>query len=512
MKDQKIVPITRRRWFLPLLAGMAAALWKIPFVFRYDLYFQTEGGVYYLMAKHFLKGEFPSYMWESDYNGTLPQAVVAAFFALFGSSIALAAFVSALAYAAAVALGVAYVQRCFTTRAAIGAAIFAVVGVPYSLKYTTVPAGSGYDFSLLVPFVFLWLAVVIYQRGWNFWRALVAGLLAGHCWYMSKQVLLSFVTIGVVFFTDVPGRKLLKELFTTRWLAVVAAAFVVGCLPEIVYKLSHVPKHNLLGVATPEQMWTSLYWLCRVLPAYFDGDPLARQPEGVHYLLHGLNENFPRSAVDFIGIFIAWAVVVYILKRCANAWREHNVAVLMLAAYPIINMLAVIFSSVAAGEYYAPKRYLYTSGIILLFWTGIKASECWGKKQFVMAGFLGLLLPISVVHQCELLNMPDELRDYRTVVQQLRENNLHYGVTFYSYAFALTGLSDENLIFGVLDYNQHESYERIVAQQDTLALVYPTGRLTPPEHAAFYNKPFTREGEAHEAGELSWIVYKRAGS
>jgi hypothetical protein len=482
MKDRKNNPVTQRRSLLPLLAGMATLLWKIPFVFRYDLYFQTEGGVYYLMAKHFLKGEFPTYMWESDYNGTLPQAVVAAFFALFGSSIALAAFVSALAYAAAVALGVAYVQRCFTTRAAIFAAIFAVVGVPF-----------------------------IYQRGWNFWRALLVGLLAGHCWYMSKQVLLSFATIGVVFFADVEGRKLLKELFTTRWLAVVAAAFVVGCLPEIVYKFSHAPKRDLLGIATPEQMWTSLYWLCRVLPAYFDGDPLARQPEGVHYLLHNSSENFPHSAVDFIGIFIAWTVVVYILRRCVTAWREHNVPVLMLAVYPIINMLAVIFSSVAAGEYYAPKRYLYTSGIFLLFWTGIKAYECWEKRQFILAGFLGLLLPISVIHQCQLLSMPDELRDYRTVVQQLRDNDLHYGVTFYSYAFALTGLSDENLIFGVLDYNQHESYEHIVAQQDTLALVYPTGRLTPPDHAAFYNKPFAREGDPHQVGELSWAVYKRAG-
>src|SRR5882724_6127077 len=119
MSGQKKIAVTQRRWFLPLLAGLAALLWRLPFVFRYDLYFQTEGGVYYLMAKHFLKGEFPTYMWESDYNGTLPQAVVAAFFALFGSSIALASFVSTLAYAAAVAVGVAYLQRCFKTRAVI---------------------------------------------------------------------------------------------------------------------------------------------------------------------------------------------------------------------------------------------------------------------------------------------------------------------------------------------------------------------------------------------------------
>ena len=481
-------------------------------MFRYDLYFQTEGGVHYLMAKRILNGEFPTYFWESNYAGTLPHFVTAGLFAVFGRSIPLASFVSVLTYAGAVALGVAYVKRVLGIREAVAAAIFAVVGVPYGLKYTIVPPGSGYDFSLMFTFAFFWLAIVVYQRGWSIWRCALAGLLAGYCWYFGKQVLLSFVTIGAVFATDKHGRKVLKDLVTSRWVAVFAATFAVGYLPEIIYRLSHEAKHSLLGVASPEQMWRSLYWFFRVLPAYFDGDPLARLPEGVHYLLRNSTENFPQSAVDFIGIFIAWTVAVYILKRCTSASREHNVPVLMLVAYPIINVLAVIFSSVAAGEYYAPKRYLYTSGIILLFWTGIKACECWGKKQFILVGFLGLLLPMSIIHQYDLLNMPDELRDYRTVVQQLLENDLHYGVTFYSYAFALTGLSDEKLIFGVLDYNQHESYERIVAQRDTLALVYPTGRLAPPDHAAFYNKPFARVGDPHQAGELSWVVYKRAGS
>jgi hypothetical protein len=128
-----------------------------------------------------------------------------------------------------------------------------------------------------------------------------------------------------------------------------------------------------------------------------------------------------------------------------------------------------------------------------------------------MVAFLGLMVPISLVHQRDLLHMPDELRDYRAVVQQLRESHLHYGVTFYSYAFALTGLSDEDVIFAVLDYNQHEPYERVVAQQDMIALVYPTGRLSPPDRAKFFDRIFTREGGVHEAGELSWAVYKRAG-
>lgn len=135
MSDHKKLPVTQRRWFLPLLAGMAALLWRLPFVFRYDLYFQTEGGVY-LMAKRILTGEFPTYFWESDYAGTLPHFMTAAFFALFGPSIPLASLVSVLSYAGAVAFGIAYVRKVLGVREAIAAGIFAVVGVPYALKYT----------------------------------------------------------------------------------------------------------------------------------------------------------------------------------------------------------------------------------------------------------------------------------------------------------------------------------------------------------------------------------------
>ena len=511
MEQKKPKGLAAHPFLFGALTGMAALVWKVPFLFRYDLYFQTEGGVHYLMAKHILRGELPTYFWGQDYAGTLPHFLVAGFFALFGPSIVLASFVSALSYAAAVALGVAFVHRFFGWRAAVAAGIFAAVGVPYGLKYTIVPPGSGYDLSLVVPFAFLWLAMVVRERGWSVWRALGIGLLSGHCWYYNKQVLLSFATVGAVLVVDPKGRKLLRDFVTSRWAALFVVAFLAGYLPEIIYRLSHEPKHQLLGVASLPEMWRILYWFFRVFPAYFDGDPLARLPEGVHYLQHQYNENFPQSATDFICIFIAWTVAVYILRRLTVAWREHNMPVLMLAVYPVINALAIVLSRVAAGDYYGPKRYLYTSGIILLLWLGIKVRECWESKRWLMVGFLGLLLPISVAHQWDLLRMPDELRDYRAVVQQLRENNLHYGVTFYSYGFALTGLSDEDLIFAVLDQNRHEPYERIVAQQDIIALVYPTGRLTPPDRARFFDKAFAREGGVHEVGELSWTVYRRAG-
>jgi hypothetical protein len=501
--------MNKRWWFWPVFFAIAAFLWRLPFIHRYDLNYQTESGVRYLMSKHILRGELPVYFWDSDYWGPPAQYVTALFFLIFGHSLELSIVISVLAYAASVAAGVLYVCKYWGEKCAIVGGVFAAVGVPYALHNSVQPSG-GYDYTLLIPAMFLGLAAIVYQKGWSVWRCLCAGVLTGYFWYSCKLSLLSIGTIFIVFVTNVQGRKLIKDLLTTRLVLYFGSAAVVGYLPEILYRLSHPAKHELLGFATSSQIWASIYWLCRVLPAYFDGDPLARQPEGVHYLRHHYDENFPRVAADFLGIFVTWIVVGFILTQLAKAWRQKNVPILLMAIYPVINALAIVFSRVAAGEYYAPKRYLYTSAIILLLWAGIKLCDCLERKNWLMVGLIGFLVPMSAVHQRNMLSLPDELRDYREVVRQLRENNLHFGVTFYSYAFALTALSDEDLTFGVLDYNQHPAYEQLVSQQDTLVLVFPTGRLNPPDHAQLYGFTFSRVGEIHEVGELSWTVYKRA--
>src|ERR1017187_3240324 len=108
MAENRSATLPKPPWSLGLLFGIAAALLRVPFIFRYDLYFQTEGGVHYLMAKRILNGEFPSSFWEPGYEGTLPHFVTAALFAVCGAPIPLALLVSVLSYAGAAAFGVAY--------------------------------------------------------------------------------------------------------------------------------------------------------------------------------------------------------------------------------------------------------------------------------------------------------------------------------------------------------------------------------------------------------------------
>jgi hypothetical protein len=202
-------------------------------------------------------------------------------------------------------------------------------------------------------------------------------------------------------------------------------------------------------------------------------------------------------------------VAASIIQRLVRAWKERDVPILLLADYPVMNVMAVVLSHVASGEYYAPKRYLFTSSILLMLSTRIKVYDCWTRRQSIVAGLIGLLLPMSVMHHLRMIEMPDELRDYRTLIAQLEQANHRYGVTWHTYAFALTGLSDEALILSALDHNQREVYDRIVAQQDCLVLVFPTQAVNAPDRARFFGRDFSRAGDSYPVGELSWALYNR---
>ena len=506
------IAVWQRPWLLAVLAGLVAILWRIPFVFRYDLNFQTEYGACYLMAKKILNGDFPVYFWESDYMGTLPSFLTAAFFALFGSSIELAAFVSVLIYAAAVGIGVYIVQNEFGRLAALVAGISTAIGVPYSLHYMAEPAGGGYVFAPFLGVLFVWLGIWIYRQGWNIWRAILTGFIVGHCWYYNKQSLIGIVTVATVLLIDERGRSLIKQLVTGKGIIFLFGAALIGYLPELVYKMLHSgpARLQMFGFASGVEMTQSAYWVLRVLPAYFNGDPLGRIPEGVHYLQHNPRlENLPGSPVDYLGIVAGWAVVFLIAVRLVKSWKQHNAAVMILAAYPLINITAVIVSKVAVGEYYAPKRYLFTSAILFLLWMGIFIAEFWEKRKLFPALILTLVIPLAGWDQLKMLRMPDELRDYRQVVRQIHDAGYQYGITWYTYCFSLIAISDEQLILSCIDYNDHPPYRRMVEGRDALVLVHPGQMSDLPHGVNIFGYQYHRDGASHLVGELGWTVYRK---
>ncbi len=230
----------------------------------------------------------------------------------------------------------------------------------------------------------------------------------------------------------------------------------------------------------------------------------------MHYLQHNpVVESWPRTWVDLVGVATAWTVLILFVIRFARAWKAERMAVMLLGLYVFVNILAVVASKVAEGDYYGQRRYMFICGEVLLIWAGIEFYDGWRMRRYFVAVLLSLMLPLSVFHQWRLLHQPDEIKDYREMVRQLHDHGYRYGVTWYTYAFALTALSDEQMVFSVLDHNQHEVYERMVAGQDKVALVHPSALRNLPDNVVFQGYRYRRDGLTENVGELAWTPYRR---
>src|ERR1017187_467284 len=160
-------PISRRQlWGLAALFGGLNILIHLPFLFRYDLFFQSDLAVCHLMAKQIMRGDFPLYQWGADYCGIGPvDFLTALLFKLFGASIPLSGFVSLLFWAAGVTLLTAYVGVYVSRRAMLATGAALAVGMPFFLMYCTQPLSSTYSQAALYIGGVGWLAGTMGKRG-----------------------------------------------------------------------------------------------------------------------------------------------------------------------------------------------------------------------------------------------------------------------------------------------------------------------------------------------------------
>jgi hypothetical protein len=531
---------------LPLWVAIAYTIVRLPFIGRYDLWFGSDIAVNYLQAKRILHGEIPLYFWSQDYYGTFTQFLVALAFKLVGASIPLANLINILIWAASVALAVAYVRRAFGRYAALFGGGALVVGVPWFLHYEIPYFGSQYNLAALIVFGFLWLGLNAIQSP-SVLRTIILGGLAGFCFYVNKQIIVPGATLLIVYLSTKENRAALRRVIRPSLLAAFTAAFLVGYTPELRFKLRSDSWHNrprdpaeafyrrreLLGVATPAQMVNNVYWLARVLPAYFDGDPLWRQQAGIHYLDKMENqESFPQSTGDVLGIFVGFLVVCYLWRQAKRSHALKNNWQLAFAAVPFVNAGLVIIGGVTGASYYSAIRYIFPAGSVLLIGVGLFLYTAVQRKRWVLVGLLTIWLAQSFVHRYQLLALPDELRDFRRVIADLRAHDVHYGATWYPYAHVLTALSDEQIVFASVDRDAYSTYLRQVKQCNDLVLVYPTYRpqlppyiqklvlggqkpplqKNPPPDArvVLWSQSYRRVDEPHECGEMSWCRIEKA--
>jgi hypothetical protein len=509
-----------RTWFLenrlPMCAGVAAFLIRIPFSIRYDLHFQSDAAILYLMAKRILKGEVPLYFWNQEHYGSLIQLVTAGFLWIFGPSIITASLVTALQYALSVTVATWYVRKYMGTICAVAAGAAMVIGVPFMHHYTSMPSDSAYTFSILAAIILVVWGVQAYGQNTSAIKAALFALVIGLFWYLNKQVVIALGSIGLGYLLTANGRKFLMSLVNRRVLMFATVAFLVGYSPELIYKVTRKSRPSgtmeLFGLATPSQLWQNAFWVGRGLPAYFDGDPLARTPEGVHYLQRNENlESLPRSLFDWVGVFSAVTVLCGMVCYGVRAWRAQNHPELVLAIYPLVNFVLVAVASVSHASYYSARRYIFSASVFFFMWWGICLVRFWKNAKWrPLAWLLGSALALSLIHQFEMLRLPDELTDYRAVAAELDKRGIHYGISWFSFSHVLTALTNEKTVFATVDYGGYSVYQEAVSKAKEIGLVYPSASGAVPNRIAIAGHSFLLKGSPSTHGELSLAVYQRS--
>ena len=522
--------------------GLLAFLIHLPFTFHYGLYLGSDLAIVYLTPLRMLRGEFSIYLWGQDYMGLGPvDFITAGLFKVFGPSIPLADMVTLFAWSTGICLVVAYVGRCFGKKVMITCGAVLAVGVPYFIKFSTQVYGTQYNMIPLAIGGYLWLAVLLVERGGRSWLCALTGLIMGWNWYADKLVASVWVSIGITFVLFVEGRAFLREFCRSKMAAFTLVAFLIGYSPELLYQLGvitdrygHVEKgSHFFSLASPQLMAQNWYMLFRCIPTYFDADPLSRSTNGVHYLNHLENwESFPLSAADTIGLNVAFIVIAYALRSARESYQRKDFQVFMLAICPFVNAVLVVISPRAGGGYYGMRRYILTAGVVLVVWTGILLARSLEAKTWRVYGVVLLMFLISLYHQGAMLQFPDELADYKKTVKDIEQHGYKYGLTWYSYAHTLTALSNEKVIFGILDRKFECPYQQTVLAQDVVVFVWPVTNPPPFESAQklFYGSVIMKSdstprflparlnvfGADYQQiaqpiidGELAWAPYQR---
>ena len=135
---------------------------RLPFLLRGDRFFSADEAVEGLMARHVLQGEFPLFFWGQAYKGVPEVYAAAGVFAVAGSSVLALQAVTAVVFAAFVAVQFVLISRVFTAPIAWLASLFTIIAPP-SLVYWSLVGVAEMSFTLLAGAVAL-LAVDRWRR------------------------------------------------------------------------------------------------------------------------------------------------------------------------------------------------------------------------------------------------------------------------------------------------------------------------------------------------------------
>lgn len=512
--------VTLQRFWTPIglsiLAASLAFFFRLPFVFRYDLHFGGDAATCYLMARRILSGHHTPYFYGQDYYGSLEQYVTAFLFWLFGPSIPLGGLVPLAEWSVATGLGVYLIASSRSLPAAAVAALVAVIGVPYTLHYAVVPM-NGYVPGVLVPLLLLWIfyRAAASEQPWP-WLAMAGGV-SGLGWYTSKLILPGLLALLLVAAWVVYREKPWAGLLAQRSLyagGLFLVAFVVGYLPEIIYRAGHAHR-SFAKLADLRSIALNLLEAVKGSLAYFNAQPMGRIPESIYFFIRPVKAlNRHPSPLDLLFMVLALMVLTYAwfeLRQFLRGGKNWTLAAMSCLIF--INIAAVVLSAESRASILNARRYLYPSALVLSFMTGLLLYEGMRAKRFRVAAIALLVAFVgtNLVHTYRLLGEPDQLREVRWIIQDLEREDVKYGVAHFGYALLIAALTDERVVFGSFDVERIEEYGQRVGAQPRIAYV-AAGKKSPPVSMDYRDHVYALRREGRRYADHFWALYEKVSA
>jgi hypothetical protein len=495
------------------VVGVLSFIFRVPFLFRYDLHFGGDAAICYLMALRITEGDRPFYFYGQDYQGA-PEAYAAALLLkIIGPSIPVAALISLLEWSLAAGIGAYLALRGTNVRIGTVCGLAIVLGVPFTLHYVTVPYW-GYAGSLLIGMLLLLQAFFIVEHGPSIRRFLIFGGTAGLGLYVGKQCIPAAIAAVIVMAVSKwpPAKRPIPS-----WPALGAAAiagFLVGYSPEIWYRLHVLETRSFVATSDPLRLWENAKFTLASIPAYFNGQPVSRIPHGTNFFGHFFSHLpdssvYPAGLLDWLSALLAFGAMTLVLGA---VWTSRkNAPLLLLSMLVLINLAAVVFSNDTNGLFLSARRYLFPSAIAFSIWGGILvAVAVQDKRRWIRAAGLALGLSFAakvVADEYTLLRSPDELSELRQIAAQLTDAGLLYGIAS-GHADELVAITNQRLTIVSLIYERIPEYEDIVSRSDRIAMI--DLKATPAADAfVWHGATYDISGPSHESEILRWTPYRK---
>lgn len=474
---------------------------------------EADEAIVGLMARHILQGDRPVFYWMQPYMGSLEAYLVAAVFALFGSStfalklvpLVFALLFVALVFATGCRLGGLTIAAVSGLYVAVPPAFFAL----WSLK-----ARGGYIEILVIGQLLILIALEMAKtRSPSPLSGAFLGFLAGLGIWVNPLVGVYLASIGIYL------ALVLRSRLLGPWLLAAAVAGLMGALPLVSYNLSH----ELATVGSVLRGDWSLAEAPRSLVHFFRYSlPILvglAQASSSQALFWPAFQNSPGASPVVLPAAVGLSALVLLslsprlisllLGRVGGADGRSLLALLLV-------VVLAVFAVSKFRELVSEPRYLLPlySAVPMLV-----AGLAWRRPPWRQLSSLAVVAAIalnlySIAAIDPKLNLPDTAMgstaaNRAELTRFLLSHGLAHVYTDYWLAYPLAFESRERIVPSVISggFNRYIPYAHSVSEAPNPAFVFVAGSK---EESAFIARLRERQVEARKDGISAYSVYWQA--